>query len=142
MVRAARYDVRLILTDLVASTADGRGDDSLRVDAVLLHSLGPGTATVTRIHRAGGSLVVRVAALPVALSGNHPIERVRLRITPLDCGLAAGWTPSAQPFTVTWRDEDGRVRTDPGGDHDASMSLALVRWVDRACGDPGEDEQS
>ena len=65
------------------------GSDPLRIDGVLLHSRGPGHATVTRIHRAGGSLAIRVPALPVRLSVNHSFERIRMEITARDCGLAS-----------------------------------------------------
>jgi hypothetical protein len=64
---------------------------------------------------------------------NHSFERVRLKITARDCGLAAEWTPSAQPFTLTWRDDHGGIHMDTGGDHDASMELELVRYFDVTC---------
>jgi hypothetical protein len=64
---------------------------------------------------------------------NHSFERVRLKITARDCGLAAEWTPSAQPFTLTWRDDHGDIHMDTGGDHDASMELELVRYFDVTC---------
>lgn len=89
--------------------------------------------TVTGIHRSGGSLAIRVSALPVRLSVNHSFERIRLRITARDCGLASEWTPSAQPFTLTWQDDRGDVHRDTGGDHDASTELALIRYFDVAC---------
>jgi hypothetical protein len=135
----AGTEVRLVLSGVVAPTPRNDrngtvGNDPLRIDGVLLHSRGPGIATVTRIHRASGSLAIRVPALPVRLSVNHSFERVRLKITPRDCGLAAEWTPSAQPFTLTWQDDHGNIHMGTGGDHDASMELTLIRYFNVACG--------
>lgn len=136
----AGAEVRLVLSRVVAPTPPNDrngtiGTDPLRIDAVLLHSRGPGITTVTRIHRPGGSLAIRAPALPVELSVNHSFERIRLEITPRDCGFAAEWTPSAQPFTLTWQDDRGDIHMDTGGDHDASMELALIRYLDAVCGD-------
>jgi hypothetical protein len=130
--------VRLVLSGVAtrprASGRDGgAGSSPLRIDGVLLHSRGPGTATVTRIHRPGGSLSIRVRALPVTLSANDSFERVRLQVTARDCALATRWTPSAQPFTLTWRDDQGEHHTSIGGDHDASMELSLIRHMDAVC---------
>ena len=138
---AAGIDVRLVLSGVVRSTRPNDrnsavGGGPLRIDGALLHSRGDGTATVTRIHRPGGSLAIRVPALPVGLSVNHSFERIRLQITPRDCGLATQWTPSSQPFTLTWQDEDGDVHVDLGGDHDASMELTLIRYLNAVCGNP------
>jgi hypothetical protein len=136
---AAGTEVRLVLSGVVASTQpNGRNrtgaNDPLLIDAVLLHGRGPGTATVARIHRSGGSLAMRAPALPVKLSVNHSFERIRLKITPRYCGLAAEWTPSAQPFTLTWQDDHGDIHMDTAGDHDASMELELIRYFDLVCG--------
>ncbi|QZY28950.1 hypothetical protein [Nocardioides coralli] len=128
---SAVNDVRLVLSD-TASPPDGEGP--LRVDAVLLHSRGSGTATVTRIHRPGRALDIRVPELPVELSVNDSFERVRLFISPRHCELATRWTPSAQPLALTWRDQRGVVHQDLSGDHDATMELALIRHMDAACG--------
>jgi hypothetical protein len=135
---AAGTEVRLVLSGVVAPRpSNGRnghgGSEPLLIDAVLLHGRGPGTATVARIHRPGGSLAIRVSALPVRLSVNHSFERIRMKISARDCGLAAEWTPSAQPFTLTWQDDHGAIHTDTGGDHDASMELALIRYLDAVC---------
>jgi hypothetical protein len=138
---AAGTDVRLVLSGVVAPTRpndrNGTAEDGpLRIDGALLHDRGTATATVTRIHRPGGSLAIRVPALPVRLSAYHSFERIRLQITPRDCGLAAQWTPSAQPFTLTWQDDHGNVHVDIGGDHDASMELTFIRYLDAVCGNP------
>jgi hypothetical protein len=67
---------------------------------------------------------------------NHSFERIRMKISARDCGLAAEWTPSAQPFILTWQDDHGAIHTDTGGDHDASMELALIRYFDAVCDKP------
>ena len=139
--RDAENDVRLVLSGVAppdrSQPANGAlGTRPLRIDGALLHSRGAGTATVTRIYRPGGGLVVRVRALPVTLSVNHSFERVRLRITPGDCTLATEWTPSSQPFMVDWRDDREEVHRQLVGDHDPPMELALTRYLDAACALP------
>lgn len=131
-------DVRLVLGGVVAATPqNGRngtgGNGPLLVESVLLHGRSQGTATVTRIHRPGGSIAIRVRELPVELSVNHSFERIRLEVSARDCGLATEWTPSAQPFTLTWQDDEGDIHLDTGGDHDASMELELIRYFDLVC---------
>ena len=139
---ATSTEVRLVLGGRVipprpnARLGTG-GAAPLRIDGVLLHGRGPGSATVTRIHRPGNSFAIRVPALPVRLSVNHSFERIRLQISPRDCRLATQWTPSAQPFTLTWKDDDGDVHVDIGGDHDASLEVILIRYLDAVCSDPG-----
>lgn len=135
----AENDVRLVLSGVAARTRSHAengtiGGRPLRIDAALLHSRGAGTATVTRIHRPGGGLVIRARALPATLSVNHSFEKVRLQITPGDCALATQWTPSAQPFMLTWHDDRGDVHMQLGGDHDAPMELSLISYLDAACG--------
>lgn len=135
---SAGQDVRLILTGVESRSAGKHrsgvaADGSLWLDAVLLHGRGPGTATVTRVHRPGRSIAVRVPELPVRLSVNHSFERVRLQLTPNNCRLATTWTPSSQPFTLTWRDDGDDVQQDVGGDHDSAMELTLIRYFDAAC---------
>jgi hypothetical protein len=81
---AAGTEVRLVLSGVVAPTQPNDrngtvGNGPLRIDGVLLHSRGPGIATVTRIHRAGGSLAIRVPALPVRLSSTSPSSGSALR---------------------------------------------------------------
>lgn len=137
---AAGTEVRLVLTKVVTPTRPSdrngtSGNEPLLIDGVLLHGRGPGTAKVARIHRSGGSLAIRVPALPVRLSVNHSFERIRLKVTARDCGLAAEWTPSAQPLTLTWHDDHGDTHVDAGGDHDASTEVALISYFDGVCGD-------
>ena len=134
----AGAEVRLVLSEVVASPQpirrNGTGEnDPLLIDGILLHSRGPGTATITRIHRSSASLAIRVSELPVRLSVNHSFERIRLEITARDCGLASEWTPSAQPFTLTWQDAHGGTHRATGGDHDASMEIGMMRYFDRVC---------
>lgn len=135
--------VRLVLSAVAARTRSNVengtvGARPLRIDGALLHSRGTGTATVTRIHRPGGGLVIRVRALPVTLSVNHSFERVRLQITPGNCALATQWTPSSQPFMLTWQDDRGEVHIQLGGDHDAPMELSLISYMDAACRIPAQ----
>jgi len=137
----ADTSVRLVLSGVAARTRpDGRnatiGAGPLWIDGALLHSRGTGTATVMRIHRPGRSLAIRVPALPIRLSANHSFERIRLQISPRNCALATQWTPSAQPFTLTWQDDHGDLQVDIGGDHDAAMELSLIRHMDAVCGNP------
>jgi len=138
---ATSSDVRLVLSGVEGpaqpSHGKGAGPAPLRIDGALLHDRGTGSATVRRIHRPGESLSVRVPALPVKLSVNQSYQRVRLEILPRDCELATQWTPSAQPFTLTWEDGNRNIHVDVGGDHDASMELAMIRYLEAACGDSG-----
>lgn len=131
---AAVADVRLVMTGVrrPAATPDGR-DRALVVDGALLHGRGAGTATVTRISRPGEAIRIRVRALPLALSVNRSYVPIRLRISPRDCALATQWTPSSQPFALTWEDQDGQVRTELGGDHDAALAIEMARFLDAAC---------
>lgn len=124
--------VRLVLSGPATSAGGGR---SLLVEAVLLHTRGPGSATVTRIHRPGRALSIQVGELPLELSVNNSFERIRLEIHPRSCALATRWTPSAQPFAITWRDDEGDLHQQLGGDHDAATELALIRHMDAACED-------
>lgn len=130
--------MRLVLSKAVAPTRPDDPEDlgvaALRIDGVLLHSRGTGSATLTRIHRPGGSLAIRVPALPARLSVNDSYERVRLQLRPRDCELATQWTPSSQPFTLTWTDDRGGIHEDLGGDHDASMEITMIRYLNAACG--------
>jgi len=138
---AAGNEVRLVLSGIVAPAQPNDRNDigaaPLRIDGVLLHGRGTGSATVTRIHRPGESLAIRVPALPIRLSANHSYERIRLQILPRDCRLATQWTPSSQPFTLTWEDDHGDVHVNIGGDHDASMELTLIGYLEAACGNSG-----
>lgn len=128
-------DVRLVLTG-VRSGADA-GDGPLTIDGVLLHGRGSGTATVTDISRPGRAIDIRTPALPVTLSVNRSFERIRLRLSPRDCALATEWTPSSQPFAVTWEDQAGVTRSELGGDHDAALEIAMTGYLDVACDDVG-----
>ncbi|QYJ04021.1 hypothetical protein KUV85_17125 [Nocardioides panacisoli] len=124
-------EVRLVLHRVVpaADAADG----VLQIEAALLHGRGDGTATVTGVHRPGGSVAIDAPALPVQLSVNRSYVPIRLAVSPRDCDLATEWTPSAQPFVLTWHDETGEVTEEVGGDHDAAMEIALIRHLDAAC---------
>ncbi len=127
--------LRLVLSGVPSGAPRGR---YLSIEAVLLHDRGAGTATVRRVHRPGTSLSIRVPELPVTLSANHPYERVQVRIAPRDCVLATGWTPSAQPLTLSWEDEHGTLQSGIGGEHDAPIELSLIRHMSAVCDDPPE----
>ncbi|MGL5823839.1 MAG: hypothetical protein ACRCYU_03220, partial [Nocardioides sp.] len=79
-------DVRLVLSEVVgpALPTDQKGAEAapLRIEGALLHDRVSGSATVTRIHRPGQALAIRVPALPVRLSVNHSFERIRLQVLP------------------------------------------------------------
>ena len=47
--------------------------------------------------------------------------------------LATQWTPSSQPFSLTWFDDQGDVHEDLGGDHDSSMEISLIRHLAAVC---------
>lgn len=133
--------IRLVLSRVDSPTGLRRSDPTIEggplwLEAALWHAQGAGTVTVTRVHRPGRALTIRVPGLPLTMTADSAFELVRLRITPRDCALATQWTPSALPFIITWRDEQGDLHEDLGGDHDAAMEIALIRYMDAACGDP------
>ncbi len=104
----------------------------LRVDGAFLLS-GLVTSTVVRINNPDHSLDVRAAALPVTVSPTARFQPVSLEIMVRDCKAATRWTPVDRPFTITWRDEDGKEHLDRAGDFDESMASSLVRYIDAAC---------
>ena len=127
-------EVRLVLTSVrEASPPRGRRDGALVIDAALLHGRGAGSATVTQINRPGRAIDIHTRALPLTLSVNRSFVRTQLRITPRDCALATLWTPSSQPFEITWEDERGEIHTDLGGDHDAAWEVAIIGFLNAAC---------
>lgn len=138
---AADTSVELVLTGVAAhSRADGTqgvaADGALWLDGLLLHVGGRGTATMTRIHRPGRALRVGVPEIPVTLTPDEASQRIQIRVVPRDCALATIWTPSAQPFTVTWQGPDGTTSSEPGGAHNPSLELTLIQAMDAACDDP------
>jgi hypothetical protein len=111
--------------------------DPLHVAGGLLLS-GSVTSTVSRISTPGRSLDVHVPALPVTVSPTGRFQPVDLRLVVLDCRAASRWEPDVdRPFTIAWRDEDGRVHLDRAGDFDRSLAISLVRYIDSSCGDRG-----
>lgn len=134
---SAAAEVRLVMTGVrLASPPPGPRDAVLLIDAALLHDRGPGTATVTQIRRPGRAISIRARALPLTLSVNRSYVPIQLRITPRDCALATQWTPSSQPFTLTWDDEGGDTHAELGGDHDAAWEIAVTGLLDAACERP------
>lgn len=107
----------------------------LQVDSAFLLS-GTVTSTVLTIDNPDDSLDVRAPALPVTVSTTARFQGIDLEIIVRDCEVATRWTPADRPFTITWRDGDGKVHTDSAGDFDRSMASSLTSYVDAVCGDP------
>ncbi|MBD8869900.1 hypothetical protein [Nocardioides donggukensis] len=135
---ASRASVQLVITGVADhSRAEPMKADAqkraLWLDGVLMYMGERGAAIVTRVHRPGRSLRIRVPDLPVSLTAGDPPKQVQIRIAPRDCELASMWTPSARPFRLTWRAADGDWRTDPVGDHNASVEVTLIAHMDSVC---------
>lgn len=111
----------------------GTADEALWLDGVLVYVQGSGAVTVTRVHRPGGALRVRVPDLPLRLTPESTFERIQMSVSPRECRLASMWTPSARPFTLTWRTGDGSWRSNSVGDHNASMELTWLAHMDSVC---------
>lgn len=124
--------VRLVLSK--APAVEGGG---VLIEAALLHDRESGPITVTGIERTGASIVVDAPELPVDMSVNHSYERIDLRIRPQNCNLADEWTPSSQPFVVTWEDESGTEYEALGGDHDGDLEIAVIGFLSQVCGRTG-----
>lgn len=110
----------------------------LQVDSGLLLS-GAATSTVLGVDTPGRSLEVRAPALPMTVSPTSRFQWVNLKIIVRDCKAATRWTPVDRPFTITWRDEDGKVHLDRAGDFDRSMTSSLNRYIDAVCGNARKD---
>jgi hypothetical protein len=139
--RGDEHAVELVLFEAVPPRAGSSRPevltDPLRVDGALLLS-GVVTSTVLRIGTPGQSLGVRARALPVTVSSTGRFRPVDLEITVRDCRAASRWTPRVdRPFTLAWRDEDGRVHLDRAGDFDRSLAMSLVRYIASSCSGPG-----
>jgi hypothetical protein len=116
----------------------GSHADPLHVDGGVLLS-GSVTSTVLRISTPGRSLGVRAPALPVTVSPTARFRSVELRLTVRDCRAASRWALDVdRPFTIAWRDEDGRVHLDRAGDFDRSLAISLVGYVDSSCDNRGD----
>ena len=138
--RVDEHAVELVLFEAVPPRAGSGTSESpispLQVDGALLLS-GLVTSTVLRIGTPGQSLEVRAPALPVTVSPTRRLQSVSLEIIVRDCRAASRWTPGvARPFTLAWRDEDGRVHLDRAGDLDRSLAISLARYVDSSCDKP------
>lgn len=136
-LRLDEHAVELMLLEAEQPRIDPGGRDStvspLHVDSALLLS-GAVTSTVLGIDAPDDSLDVRAPALPVTVSPAGRFQSVDLEIVVRDCRSATRWTPGDRPFTITWRDESGRVHLDRAGDFGRSMANSLVRYIDAACG--------
>lgn len=136
--RPDEHAVELMLFEAVPPRTHPTGwetDNSpLHVNGALLLS-GAVTSTVLGID-SPDSLDVRAPALPLTVSPTGRYQSVTLQINVRDCEAALRWTPGDRPFTITWRDEYGRVHEDRAGDFDRSMAVSLVRYIDAMCDNP------
>ncbi len=130
------HAVELVLFQAVhpESNPSGRGREvsPLEVDGALLLS-GLVTSTVLDIGVPGDRLNVRVPALPATVSPTSRFQAVTLEVSVQDCRAATQWTPGDRPFTITWRDESGRVHMDRAGDFGGSMATSFTRYIEVAC---------
>jgi hypothetical protein len=133
------HAVELLLFRAVPPRTHPRGSafriSPLEVDSTLLLS-GAVTSTVLRISNPDDSLDVRAPALPVTVSPAARFQPLDLKINVRDCNAATRWTPVDRPFTITWRDEYGKVHLDRAGDIDRSIAGSLVRYIDAVCSGP------
>jgi hypothetical protein len=105
----------------------------LQVDSAVFLT-GAVTSTVSGVNNLDRSLDVRAPALPVTVSPTARFQSVNLEIIVRDCKAASRWTPVDRPFTITWRDEDGKRHLDRAGDFDRSMATSLIHYIDAVCG--------
>jgi hypothetical protein len=135
---APSSSVQLVITGVAdhsraEEVRGGAEDEALWLDGVLAYVQGRGAVTVTRVHRPGRGLIVLAPALPLRLTPGSTFERIQLSVSPRECRLASMWTPSARPFTLTWRADDGSWHSNPAGDHNASMELTWLAHMDSVC---------
>jgi hypothetical protein len=136
--RVDEHKVELVLFEAVPpqTAPGGRGFETsaLYVDGAVLLS-GVVTSTVLTVGALHG-LDVRAPALPAKVSPTSRFQPVTLEIVVRDCAAATRWAPDDRPFTISWRDEYGKVHLDRAGDFDSSMSDLLSQYVDAACDEP------
>jgi hypothetical protein len=135
--RGDEHAVELVLFEAVPPRAGSSSSEArvgpLQVEGALLLS-GVVTSTVLRIGTPGQSLDVRARALPVTVSSTGRFQSVDLEIIVQDCRAANRWTARVErPFTLAWRDEDGRMHLDRAGDFDRSLAVSLVRYIASSC---------
>ena len=131
------HAVKLVLFEVVPPRTHpsgwGSGKSPLQVDSALFLA-GAVTSTVLGVNHLDRSLDVRASGLPVTVSPTAPLQSVNLEIIVRDCKAARRWTPVDRPFTITWRDEDGKRHLDRAGDFDRSMASSLLHYIDAVCG--------
>lgn len=120
------HDVELVLVE-----AAPRPEELVVAGGILLS--GTSTAVVVRVEAPTPGIEVRVAALPVTVTPTDRYAPVRLRIRVRDCASAARWEPSDRPFTITWKDEQGRGHIDRAGDFGEATRSALRGFLVGAC---------
>jgi len=137
------HAVELILFEVVPRRThpSGRGSENspLQVDSALFLA-GAVTSTVLGVEHLDRSLDVRAPALPVTVSPTARFQSVNLEIIVRDCKAASRWTPVDRPFTITWRDEDGKRHLDRAGDFDRSMASSLIHYIDAVCGNAARED--
>lgn len=114
-------------------SGSGAEDSSLRVDSALFLA-GAVTSTVLGVDNLDRGLDVRAPALPVTVSPTARFRSVDLEIIVRDCRAATRWTPVDRPFTITWRDEEGKRHLDRAGDFDRPMARSLIHHIRAMCG--------
>jgi hypothetical protein len=138
-VRADEHAVELMLLDAVPppTHSNGRtsGTSPLHVESAFFLS-GAVTSTVSEINNPDHSVAVRAPDLPVTVSPGARFRALDLEITVRDCKAATRWTPADRPFTITWRDEYGKVHLDRAGDFDRALARSLTRYIDAVCAGP------
>lgn len=131
------HAVELMLFEVVPPRTHPRGwgseNSPLQVDSALFLA-GAATSTVLGVNNLDRSLDVRAPALPVTVSPIARFQSVNLEIVVRDCKAASRWTPVDRPFTITWRDEEGKSHLDRAGDFDRSMARSLIHYIDAVCG--------
>jgi len=130
------HAVELMLIEVVprAHPSGWASENSpLQVDSALFLA-GAVTSTVLGVDNLDRSLDVRAPALPVTVSPTARFQSVNLEFIVRDCKAASRWTPVDRPFTITWRDEDGKRHLDRAGDFDRSVASSLIHYIDAVCG--------
>ena len=137
------HAIKLMLFEVVPPRThpSGWGSENhpLQIDSALFLA-GAVTSTVLGVHTLDRSLDVRAPVLPVTVSPTARFQSVDLEIIIRDCKAASRWTPVDRPFTITWRDEDGKSHLDRAGDFDRSLAGSLIHYIDAVCGNAARED--
>jgi hypothetical protein len=133
------HAVELVLFEAVPPRTPPRervsGIGPLQLDGALLLS-GLVTSTVLEVAARSRGLAVSAPSLPVTVSPTSRFQPFSLSISVRDCRTASPWAPGDRPFTISWRDEYGRVHLDRAGDFGRNVALSLIGYVDAVCEAP------